>query len=376
MEKTAVYEEKDGRTAVPVRLDPAGSVFVVFRERSAGADHIIAVERAGKKEQDLQAQELEIKSAVYEAIDNAGSMDVTQKLRRMVRNGELVIEASNAALGADPTPLHVKRLRVEYAIDGKPGEMTVQENEILEILDARKAEGSPDLRFGYGIDGRLMLEAWRPGACGIKTASGRTLNAEVKKVPGPVEIKGSWDLIFPPNWGAPEKVKFEKLISWTEHKEEGVKYFSGTAVYNKEVDISAGMLGKGRALYLDLGNVKNIAEVKVNKKDLGILWKPPFCVEITDAVKPGKNNLEIRVTNLWPNRVIGDEQLPEDKQWKGLQLAKWPRWFLDGEKSPAGRLTFYTWKHYNKNSPLLESGLLGPVRIVSSVKETIRMQTD
>jgi len=287
-----------------------------------------------------------------------------------------MVEASNTALGADPTPMHVKRLRVEYSINGEPGEKIAQENEFLEILDSRLCSGTPVFKLGYDSNNDLELEAWRPGAYEIKTASGKTIKAEVKKVPGPVEVKGAWDLQFPLKWGAPEKVKLEKLISWTEHKDEGVKYFSGTAVYNKEVEISAGMLGKGKALYLDLGNVKNIVEVKINKKDLGILWKPPFCVEITDAVKPGKNKIEVRVTNLWPNRVIGDEQLPEDKQWKGLQLAKWPKWFLDGETSPAGRLTFYTWKHYNKNSPLLESGLLGPVRIVSSVKETIRMQTD
>ena len=114
---------------------------------------------------------------------------------------------------------------------------------------------------------------------------------------------------------------------------------------------------------LVLGDVKNLAEVRLNGKDLGVLWKPPFRLEITDAVRVGKNRLEIRVTNLWPNRLIGDEQLPDDREWKGKELRAWPDWLLAGKPSPTGRFTFTTWHHWTKDSPLLPSGLLGPVTI-------------
>jgi hypothetical protein len=96
---------------------------------------------------------------------------------------------------------------------------------------------------------------------------------------------------------------------------------------------------------------------------LGILWKPPFRVDIASAAKPGPNHLEISITNLWPNRLIGDEQLPPDVDWlPSGALAKWPQWLLDGKPSPNGRLTFTTWHHITSASPLLPSGLLGPAR--------------
>ena len=152
-------------------------------------------------------------------------------------------------------------------------------------------------------------------------------------------------------------------FSWTDHPDEGVKYFSGTASYEKEIEIPAGRLSAGRELWLDLGAVKNFAEVSLNGQDLGILWKPPFRANLTGAAKPGVNKLTVKVTNLWPNRLIGDEQLPPDVQWNGKQLASWPQWLLDGKPSPTGRLTFTTWHHWYKDDALLPSGLLGPVRL-------------
>ena len=119
----------------------------------------------------------------------------------------------------------------------------------------------------------------------------------------------------------------------------------------------------GRELWLDLGMVKNFAEVSLNGQNLGVLWKPPFCVNLTAAAKSGVNKLVVKVTNLWPNRLIGDEQLPDDREWNGKQLKAWPQWLLDGKPSPTGRLTFTTWHHWTKDAPLLESGLLGPVTL-------------
>jgi len=197
----------------------------------------------------------------------------------------------------------------------------------------------------------------------LRTASGRVLHAEAKEVPAPQEVTGVWDLSFPPDWGAPPSVSLDKLISWTDHTNDGVRYFSGTATYEKNIEISADRLAAGRELWLDLGTVKNFAEVFLNGQDFGVLWKPPFRVNVTAAARPGANKLVVKVTNLWPNRLIGDEQLPPDVEWNGKQLKEWPQWFLDGKPSPTGRLTFTTWHHWTKDSPLLESGLLGPVTL-------------
>jgi hypothetical protein len=154
-------------------------------------------------------------------------------------------------------------------------------------------------------------------------------------------------------------------MPWNDHSEPGVKYFSGTATYRLDFELPP---GAGNNLRLDLGEVKNIAEVVLNGVDLGILWKPPFAVDISAAAKPGTNRLEVRVTNLWANRLIGDEQEPPDCEWgpgeHGITLKAWPEWFQKGTPRPSpGRIAFTTFKHYDKNSHLLPSGLLGPVTI-------------
>jgi hypothetical protein len=190
----------------------------------------------------------------------------------------------------------------------------------------------------------------------------------------PITIEGSWKLSFPPNLGAPESVTLDRLISWPEHADSGVKYFSGTATYEKEVQIPAEMLATGSVLWLDLGVVKNLAKVKVNGVDLGILWKKPFRVDIAPAARPESNRLEIQLVNQWPNRLIGDEQLPEDIGWRGQfdahwgqgvdSTKDWPQWLKEGKPSPAGRIGFTTWRHHTKTTPLLPSGLIGPVKLV------------
>ncbi|MEI6074824.1 MAG: glycosyl hydrolase [Verrucomicrobiota bacterium] len=214
-----------------------------------------------------------------------------------------------------------------------------------------------------GANGELLVKATSNGTAAFTTAEGKTLQATAANIPAPREISGSWILSFPPNWGAPPSVTLDKLISWPDHPDKGVKYFSGTASYEKDIDIPAGSFQPGREFWLDMGAVKNFAEVFLNDQNLGVLWKPPFRANLTPAVKPGVNKLVVKVTNLWPNRLIGDEQLPPDVEWNGKQIKEWPQWFLDGKPSPTGRLTFTTWQHWMKDSPLLESGLLGPVTL-------------
>ena len=150
-----------------------------------------------------------------------------------------------------------------------------------------------------------------------------------------------------------------------------MKYFSGTATYHKTFRWKpAAAMGDVSSLhYLDLGKVAVMAEVKLNGKDHGILWKPPFRVDVTESLRAGENLLEVKVVNLWINRMIGDEQLPEDSQRNpDGTLKAWPQWVVEGKPSPTGRFTFTSWRLWKKESPLVDSGLLGPVSLHSAAQ--------
>ncbi|MDR1223685.1 MAG: glycosyl hydrolase [Tannerella sp.] len=171
-------------------------------------------------------------------------------------------------------------------------------------------------------------------------------------------LDAPWKVSFDPAWGGPAgEITFDKLTDWTQHPDPGIKYYSGTAVYRQKFDLP-GDPANGK-ICLNIGKVKNMARIHLNGKEAGTVWTSPWQLDITGLVKQAVNELEIEVVNLWPNRLIGDEQLPDD----GIQSGQWPEWLLKGEPRSSGRYTFTTYKHYTKDSPLLESGLLGPVTI-------------
>ena len=177
-------------------------------------------------------------------------------------------------------------------------------------------------------------------------------------------------MTFDPKWGGPEKpVVLEELCDWSKHADPGVRYYSGTAVYRRTFELAESeVAAQGGRLLLDLGKVEVMARIRLNGRDCGIAWKPPYGVDITRAARLGKNELEIDVVNLWINRMIGDEQLPDDSNWLNFEtLAEWPDWFKAGVPRPSGRYTFTTCKHYKKDSPLVPSGLLGPVKLQTKV---------
>jgi hypothetical protein len=169
-------------------------------------------------------------------------------------------------------------------------------------------------------------------------------------------LDAPWTVAFDPKWGGPESAVFNKLHDWTADSDPGIKYYSGTAFYRQSFDLPAGCK-KGDALLLDLGRVKNMARVRLNGKDLGVVWTDPWQVDISNAVKAKDNALEIEVVNLWTNRLIGDELLPDD----GPKHGRWPEWLLEGKPRTSGRYAFAAFRHYRKNAPLIESGLIGPV---------------
>ena len=160
------------------------------------------------------------------------------------------------------------------------------------------------------------------------------------------DVEGPWNVAFEPGRGAPASIRLEKLMSWSDSPVAGVKYFSGTGTYTKNILAPAEWFKKGAHLWIDLGDVKNLAEVTVNGESLGVVWHAPFRIDATSALKPGTNEVTIQVTNAWVNRLIGDLQ-----------------------PGATTKYTFADVKPYKASSPLLSSGLLGPVRLYSTATQ-------
>uniref|UniRef100_E6QMR4 Alpha-L-rhamnosidase n=1 Tax=mine drainage metagenome TaxID=410659 RepID=E6QMR4_9ZZZZ len=158
-------------------------------------------------------------------------------------------------------------------------------------------------------------------------------------------LSGSWQVTFPANWGAPPSVTLPSLSSWSDNSDPGVKYFSGTGTYTKTLTVPANWFAAKTRLWIDLGEVKNLAEVEVNGKPLGVVWHAPYRVDATSALKPGENQITLHVTNAWVNRMIGDQQ------------------------PNATKFAFTDVEPYHANSPLLPSGLLGPVRLLADKEQ-------
>lgn len=228
----------------------------------------------------------------------------------------------------------------------------------VEALDATFRVAGRAAEFWYPQTGRTAPASYR-------IAGGRTTvplhldpdeavfvvfrqaaGAPSREIPSPAEqplgaVEGSWDVAFQADRGAPAGITMERLVSYTESADAGVKYFSGTATYTKTVQAPNGWFTNGARLWLDLGDVKNLAGVTVNGKPLGTVWKKPFRVDVTGVLKPGANQLQVKVINLWVNRLIGDQQPGVTRKY-----------------------TYTTQQFYRAESPLLPSGLIGPVQVI------------
>ncbi|MFP5041307.1 glycosyl hydrolase [Parasediminibacterium sp. JCM 36343] len=188
------------------------------------------------------------------------------------------------------------------------------------------------------------------------------------------EINGDWHVVFNPKLGTSFELNFPVLVDFSKYENKDVNYFSGTAHYTKQIQLTALELAKGKRVMLDLGTVNDIVQLHVNNNNMGVLWYPPYKKDITEALKVGANTLDIAVTNTWANRLIGDEQEPEDivfgkerilkKDTVGRPLKEYPNWFINNTPRPSkGRKTFTNWYYYKKDSPLQPAGLVGPVRL-------------
>lgn len=166
------------------------------------------------------------------------------------------------------------------------------------------------------------------------------------------DIAGPWMVRFDTKWGGPASITFQELEDWTKRQEEGIKYYSGKATYLKEFDLKPGIVNSSSRLFLDLGDVKNVAQVRLNGGDLGVVWTAPKSVDITDTVRQTGNKLEIDVVNLWPNRIIGDETLPPEKRYTRTNVK------------------------YHKDDSLSSSGLLGPVTLQAADRPELMQRID
>lgn len=332
-----IWKDDGKRTTVRIKYRPSGSMFVVFREKDTGKVPARWAELDEEANKPVARGKLEIVQAALGKLDESLSRteDVTEALRRRIDGDTLRVKAETALCEwRDPAPGIKKQLAVKYRLDGVEKRKIVEEGEMLVLPEPLPKEKG-------------------------------------------VEVSGPWEVEFK----GIGKVIFDNLFSWDAHADKRIKYYSGKATYRKRIEI--GNIGNGNwqyshtgNIFLDLGDVKEFARVKINGRDMGVLWRPPYRVDITPFVRKGAKeiNVEIEVTNLWANRLIGDDFLPDDCEWTGattdafvheIAIKEIPQWVKEGKKSPTGRSTFTTWKHWTKDDKTLPSGMLGPVKIIS-----------
>lgn len=234
----------------------------------------------------------------------------------------------------------------------------------LLTLNSIRQDGSPKpylVKFTKEKGGRATLAASAGGTYSLDLSNGTEKVISIDQVPLPLPVNGAWQLTFKED-GKEKTMMSDKLSSWTEMEE--LKYYSGTILYETTIQIAKEQMTEKAEAYLDLGKVFNTVSVMINGKDMGLLWKPPFAIDLTGKLKAGVNKLSLQVTNLWANRLIGDEQYPDDMIWEKRNLKEIPVWLNDITKRPEPRRkTFTTFKFFNKDSALLPSGLIGPVFI-------------
>ena len=374
-----LYDMTDGVTRIPLVLPAKASVFVIFRHNqssSAQAQIIRSISRDGKTILLAGSRQapprVEIISAVYgKPGEPEHTRDATANVRELVERGERSFPVVKiAALGGDPDFNVVKTLEIECRINGEEKHLTFQDGDVVNF----SAPGElPPALVECSANGNLQLCAAEPGDYECVLGLGEKVTVSVPSVPEPFEIGGPWIVRFPDGWGAPAEIQLEKLTAWNEHPDAGVRYFSGTASYHCVFNVPAELLAPGRRIELDLGEVAVMADVALNGRRLGVLWKPPFRIDVTSVLHAGENTLEIAVANLWVNRLIGDQQLPPDAERnKNGTLERWPQWLLDGKTSPTGRFTFTTWELWHKTDSLVESGLIGPVRLRTTIYKELK----
>jgi hypothetical protein len=229
-----------------------------------------------------------------------------------------------------------------FRVTSRPAQLWFPDTGEIQAVDSEPVADGVKLRLHLPIAGSVFVVFGSHATPTLPTATTRTQTDTLASL----DISGSWEVQFPPNLGAPASRTFDQLVSWTTIPDDGIKYFSGTATYLKEFDAPASLLAHAGRLELNLGQLRNVAEVTLNGDDLGIAWKPPFRYDVTGMVKPGKNKLVVKITNVWANRLAGDKKLPAEKRITRL-----------AQNLPIGTAE--------------EAGLFGPVRLQAVASENV-----
>ena len=344
-EPLLAFEEGKSGITVPLHFEASGSAFVVFRKRSDHFDPVVSFTHNSKPVLDLAppTANVVIEEASYGVLgDAARTRDVRAKLQARSDAGETSFQVASLAEGDDPAYGVVKTLNVKYIVEGKPRTARGQDPDTLRLV-ANHSAPKPAAQLVETKSGRVSLLTTEPGVYQWLTHAGKSQRIELTNLPTPLQLKGPWRVGFPPFRGAPATVNLTNLISWSDSEQEGVRHFSGTATYVTTFNFPNPRKGKGDRIWLNLGEVEAMARVTLNGQNCGIAWRNPYCVEVTSAIRSGENSLQIEVANLWPNRMIGDAALPAEK-----------------------RFTWSSWEPFKKETPLLRSGLLGPVTMVTA----------
>lgn len=233
-------------------------------------------------------------------------------------------------------------LPARFRVAGREAELWHSDTGAIEPAEYAIAEGRTTVPLHLAERESVFVVFRRPTSTMV-----RTLPHTVTSVLA--NLDGAWDIAFPRGLGAPPSIHLDALAPWTANTNPGVKYFSGTATYSRIVNVSQSQLHDGARLMLDLGAVRDLAEISVNGRILGTLWKPPYEIDVTDALKPGANEIRVRVTDEWTNRIMGDRAGPPEQRVLALNGA------AGGGRGGFGGAA----------QALPESGLMGPVKVLS-----------
>jgi hypothetical protein len=239
----------------------------------------------------------------------------------------------------EPSRPHVTEVRH----DGRP-------------LFPARAEGPPRFSAVFVEGGDVRLTTPVPGDWELHFSDGRTRTVTVEVPPAPIDVDGPWEVRFPANWGAPPRVTFGTLVSWTESEDPGIRAFSGVATYTTEIDLDSLPVAPDQPVHLDLGDVREVARVYLNGREVGLSSFTPHVLDLTGRLRTGRNTLVVEVANTWLNRLIADDALPENERLTHTNLVHGPR----------------NDRPWRESQPL-PSGLLGPVRLVPSTRVLVEV---
>jgi hypothetical protein len=252
--------------------------------------------------------------------------------------------------------------QVSLHLGGQEALFVVFRHNAEEKAHITSVESSSNASIWWNIGSNFYLS--EAGSIDVAYSTGQKMKLSTDN-PTKQGIGGTWKVDFKPKMGANFTSSFNELQDWSKNSDENIRYFSGTALYTNTVDVTAESLSSGKRTVLDLGEMYDIARIRINGGSSIPVWYKPFKTDITQYLKTGANRIEIEVTNTWANALVGDERFPagfEKRQTKdGFFVKDYPDWFLKNQEIPSGRKTFSVFNYYNNQSELHAAGLVGPV---------------